>query len=275
VLSIAVNEQLDLIFSGGADNAIILWRLSTGARILSLTHIHDDSVLSMACTFKYLVSGSKDRTAKVWNIVQSPTTLANPRPDNIGTNLEARLLGHTGAVNAVLIRADEFVITGSGDRVIRIWETGSWACVRSISGQHTKGIATLALSLDGMRVVSGSSDTTIRIFDIQTGVEEGCLEGHMALVRSVCVFAGKGVLEGEELICSGGYDEQVYVWAKVKGTEGKEKWEIVKRFTTRDGVRYAKWENGTAKAFNVMCDEKKVYCANETNVVCGWELSDY
>jgi len=148
-----------------------------------------------------------------------------------------------------------------------------------LRAQHQRssyqGHCELAISLDGRRVISGSSDTTIRIFDIQTGIEEGYLKGHTDLVRSVGVFPGKRVCEEEELIVSGGYDEQVYVWAMVTGTGGKGVWEIVKNFTASNAVRHAERKGGTVKVFNVMWDGKKVYCANQTNVVCGWEFGDW
>lgn len=53
-------------------------------------------------------------------------------------------------------------------------------------------------------MVSGSRDTTLRVWDVQTGRCEHVLTGHVAAVRCV-QFDGRRVV-------SGGYDYMVKVW---------------------------------------------------------------
>lgn len=54
------------------------------------------------------------------------------------------------------------------------------------------------------RVVSGSRDTTLRVWDVTTGRCEHVLTGHVAAVRCV-QYDGRRVV-------SGGYDYMVKVW---------------------------------------------------------------
>lgn len=54
------------------------------------------------------------------------------------------------------------------------------------------------------RVVSGSRDTTLRVWDVSTGRCEHVLTGHVAAVRCV-QYDGRRVV-------SGGYDYMVKVW---------------------------------------------------------------
>lgn len=61
----------------------------------------------------------------------------------------------------------------------------------------------LSLSLF-LRVVSGSRDTTLRVWDVSTGRCEHVLTGHLAAVRCV-QYDGRRVV-------SGGYDYMVKVW---------------------------------------------------------------
>lgn len=61
----------------------------------------------------------------------------------------------------------------------------------------------LSLSLSA-RVVSGSRDTTLRVWDVSTGRCEHVLTGHVAAVRCV-QYDGRRVV-------SGGYDYMVKVW---------------------------------------------------------------
>lgn len=59
-------------------------------------------------------------------------------------------------------------------------------------------------SLSSLRVVSGSRDTTLRVWDVSTGRCEHVLTGHVAAVRCV-QYDGRRVV-------SGGYDYMVKVW---------------------------------------------------------------
>lgn len=54
------------------------------------------------------------------------------------------------------------------------------------------------------RVVSGSRDTTLRVWDVSTGRCEHVLTGHVAAVRCV-------QYDGQRVV-SGGYDYMVKVW---------------------------------------------------------------
>jgi len=55
-----------------------------------------------------------------------------------------------------------------------------WPGVRQVFTGHSQGVASVAFSPDGTRIVSGSYDTTIRIWDAVSGVPiaeplRGCL----------------------------------------------------------------------------------------------------
>ena len=231
------------------------------------------SVLNLALTSRYLAASFKDKAVLVWDMPSIPA----PVPPDFALQEVARL-GHSAAANAVLIHGDNtYVVSGSGDRTIKIWETSSWTCVRTILG-HTKGIASLAFSLDYTCLVSGSSDETIRIWDLGTGAERACLAGHSNLVRSLTVARDK---DGEEIIVSGSYDESIVVWRKEKGgDDGPDRgtW-VARRFDAKSALR----QIGTGRVgepeagmqirvFKVLCDGQRVFCATQRNCVVVWEL---
>lgn len=62
----------------------------------------------------------------------------------------------------------------------QVWRTSTSEFVRTLHG-HRRGIA--CLQYRGNHVVSGSSDNTIRIWDIECGACLRMLEGHDDLVR--------------------------------------------------------------------------------------------
>ena len=70
------------------------------------------------------------------------------------------LVGHRAAVNVVDFD-EKYIVSASGDRTIKVWNTASCEFVRTLNG-HKRGIA--CLQYRDRLVVSGSSDNTIRYF---------------------------------------------------------------------------------------------------------------
>lgn len=117
-------------------------------------------------SFPILITGSYDRTVRVWNME---------------TGLEvACLKGHTRAVRA--LQFDEAkLITGSMDNTIRVWNWRSGKCIRTLEG-HAEGV--VCLNYDSNVLASGSVDTTIKVWNFRTGAAF-TLRGHSDWVNSV------------------------------------------------------------------------------------------
>jgi hypothetical protein len=65
------------------------------------------------------------------------------------------------------------VVTGSEDHSIRVWDISSAKCVATILGHHGKEVCTVAVSLDGKRIISGCDDTTVRLWPISDYLADG------------------------------------------------------------------------------------------------------
>ena len=71
----------------------------------------------------------------------------------------------------------------------------------------------MAFSPDGKRIVSGSDDNTVKVWDADKGTETLTLKGHTDQVTSVA-FSPDG-----KRIVSGSWDKTVKIWeASISGT---------------------------------------------------------
>ncbi|KAJ7489947.1 quinon protein alcohol dehydrogenase-like superfamily [Mycena galericulata] len=116
--------------------------------------------------FPVLITGSYDRTARVWNL-------------ETGVELHC-LKGHTRAVRA--LQFDQVkLITGSMDHTLKVWDWRRGKCMKTLTG-HTEGI--VALNFDSNVLASGSVDSTIKVWNLRTG-GAFTLRGHSDWVNSV------------------------------------------------------------------------------------------
>ena len=71
---------------------------------------------------------------------------------------------------------------------------------------HTSWINSIAISPDGKYIVSGSDDTTIKVWDFKTGECLNTLEGHIDSVNSISISPdGKYIVSGSD-------DDTIKIW---------------------------------------------------------------
>jgi WD40 repeat protein len=87
----------------------------------------------------------------------------------------------------------------------------TWQTKNMILEGHTGDVYSVAFSSDGSRIVSGSKDCTVRIWDAVSDMVLYTLEGHTDWVRSVA-FSSEGLH-----IVSGSDDRTVRIWDAISG----------------------------------------------------------
>ncbi|XP_027354990.1 PH-interacting protein isoform X2 [Abrus precatorius] len=96
-----------------------------------------------------------------------------------------RLRGHRNAVYcAIFDRSGRYVITGSDDRLVKVWSMETAYCLASCRG-HDGDITDLAVSSNNALVASSSNDCVIRVWRLPDGLPISVLRGHTGAVTAI------------------------------------------------------------------------------------------
>jgi len=132
------------------------------------------------------------------------------RPLTRGLHIE--LAGHNDAVTAVThLAGRRIVISGSADNTLKLWNTETGDCDRTLEG-HTNSVTAVCGSSDGRLVFSTSRDRTARCWEIATGRCVQVLSG--AENELTCLAATRSGLR----VLAGGQDGALRGWDAASGT---------------------------------------------------------
>ncbi|RNA31119.1 NACHT and WD domain [Brachionus plicatilis] len=170
----------------------------TQLKVCKTLNAHDDIINSLEVLPNgYLVSGSLDRTIKIWNLTD-------------GTE-HMKLENHTGKVSSLKLLPNGDLVSGSSDRTIKVWNLTDGTVKMTLTG-HTDIITSLAILPYG-DLASGSWDKTIKIWNLTDGTVKMSLDGHLDRVLSIEVLS-------KNYLVSGSSDNTIKIWslkdAKVK-----------------------------------------------------------
>ncbi|EJF58666.1 WD40 repeat-like protein, partial [Dichomitus squalens LYAD-421 SS1] len=179
------------IVSGSSDSTIRIWDFGTQQTIRTISHPLLDGVLSLSLSpdGKRIVSGCGNGGILIWDL----------ETYGIGGG---PLVGHSSTVCAVSFSPDgRHIVSGSSDATIRIWSAEEGASVESTRDASFSYPSKykparildlrfgplLAYSPDGRRIVSGSDDGVIEMWDADTGNSIGVALKGQSSKDIVCV----------------------------------------------------------------------------------------
>lgn len=200
--AVLVVEENGWICTASNDATICVFKYPNGPmEPIAVLKGHTSTVCALAKgnSANVIVSGSWDKSAKIWT--------------SVGSSLASiTLVGHEAAVWAVALLTSGKYVTGSADKSIFVWnEKGEKLVVLKGHKDCVRGLC----ALPGGGFLSCSNDATIRQWsDSNECVKE--FHGHTNYIYSVA----RSDFWGEDVFISGGEDSTIRMWSLKDGALG-------------------------------------------------------
>ena len=237
VSSVAVSPDGKTVASAGRDRRIVLTDLERGGEARGwLAHDGEVTDLAYGQAGLWLVSGSEDGVAKLWDVTGEPTCLVTLQcsafvrslavtPDGecviTGTKSGMLLAWSSGGEHRWSIPAHkeqildvsiapngELFATASADNSLQIRRTDTGELVRTIDDFWGNAFC-VAFSLAGDKLIAGTAHGT-RVWDVHTGRQ---LAGFDALTQVAAAIA----IARNGLIATGAHNRQIAFWDDLSG----------------------------------------------------------
>lgn len=213
----------NMLVSSSRDKTIILWQLDesgsvlTGKPLKSLHgHGHFVSDVVMSSDGQYALSGSWDKTLRLWDLNTGRTT--------------RQFVSHTKDVLSVAFSADNRqIVSGSRDKKIKLWNTLAQCKHTIVNECHTDWVSTVRFSPSNTNpvIVSAGWDRIVKVWNLGTCQLKTNHIGHGGYINSVTVSPdGSLCALGEELI------KMVTTFEKLVKTDGKAPDDLEKQVAT-------------------------------------------
>lgn len=101
---------------------------------------------------EYLISASRDKTVKLWDVFASSCIFT--------------FNGHDNWVRSVVVHPNgKYIVSCSDDKSIRVWDLKTGRCVKKLADAHDRFVTSVAIGVKFPLMASGSNDYLIKIWD--------------------------------------------------------------------------------------------------------------
>lgn len=161
---------------------------------------------------RLLATGGMDRRVKLWEVVAGR---CEPKGALTGSN--------AGITSIEFDSAGSYLLAASNDFASRIWTVDDYRLRHTLTG-HSGKVLSARFLLDNARIVSGSYDRTLKLWDLRSKV---CMK---------TVFAGSScndIVCTEQCVMSGHFDKKVRFW-DIRAESIVRELELLGRVTSLD-----------------------------------------
>lgn len=229
----ALEHPPNFLITGSQDKTIKRWTItrpkstssnqpSSRAAFTRKAHDKDINAISINDNNTLFASASQDRTVKIWSVEEG--------------EVQGILRGHRRGVWSVKFAPKDtppisgdstgpassrrgIVLTGSGDKTVKIWNLTDYSCIRTLEGHTNSVLKVLWLSSAAVapedsnptskrpvQIASAGGDGLVKIWDANTGEVACTLDNHTDRIWALTVDPTTNTL------VSGGGDSVVTFW---------------------------------------------------------------
>lgn len=195
------------LVTGSQDKTVKRWDISAQPgkvpRAAYTRKAHDKDINAIATSHStstpLFASASQDRTVKIWD-VESGEAIGVLRGHKRGVwsvafsppGMPALTTGESGMAS----NAKGMVVTGSGDKTVRIWNLSDYSCLRTFEGHVNSVLKVVWLPAPtevrgkrnkGAQVASAAGDGLVKVWDAQESECAATLDNHIDRVWALAV----------------------------------------------------------------------------------------
>lgn len=245
--ALAVSPNGELLAVGGYEfngenHGVFLIRLRDG-ETMQVLRGHKNVILDLQFSpdGRWLVSGSADKTARIWDVQAQRS--------------KGVLRGHQAGVYGVAFSPDaRHVATASLDKTARIWSMEKQQTTVEMTG-HVEGVQCVAWSPDGRMIATGCTDRSVNLWGAD-GKLKRRFESLGNHVTSVSFTANSGEL-----------------FATLGGPGDKDAGILIDLTTSRPRTQFLSHQN-TVTHGRLSPDGRMAATCDANGVICVWRTSD-
>ena len=146
------------VIGGSTDKTCRVWNLNTQRMIHQLAgHAHKIMCVRLIGGEKAILTGSADRSLKVWDITRS-------------TYRQTTTLRHSSTTYCLDVGTDSFTaVSGHMDGGLRFWDLRTVERTADISGLHENGITSVQFHpTNALQVLTNGKDSCVKVVDVRT-----------------------------------------------------------------------------------------------------------